>query len=46
MAENLKAVEVDKFLSKNNSYTLHKKSYKKFTIHIPLDIKVNKCKLS
>ena len=38
--------EIKKFLSKDNSYTLHTKSFKNVTIHLSLDIKVNKCKLT
>ena len=38
--------EIRKFLSKDNSYTLHTKSFKNDTIHLSLDIRVNKCKLT
>lgn len=38
--------EIRKFLSKDNSYTLHTKSFKIDTIHLSLDTKVNKCKLT
>ena len=37
--------EIKKFLSKDNSYTLHTKSFKNDTIPHSTNIKINKCKL-